>query len=129
MSGSLDDHPDRWQLELFHDKMNSLKDKREAFIFEKECYDRDEKNLFADEIQEWMAILKCPPYTKASQMKLFRTVNGIEVEMLIDTLRRVAQFDSKPANKYMFPSLDDLYFKPKEHPMWNTMLEVFFYSK
>ncbi|KAF5767902.1 hypothetical protein HanRHA438_Chr14g0641081 [Helianthus annuus] len=131
--------------------MNTLKDKREGFIYEKEvrerdfgplnvinkfkalgweaarqCYDRDDKNLFVDEIQEWMATLRCPPYNKPSQMKLFGIVNDIEVEMSFDTLRRVARFDSKPANKYMFPSLDDLYFKPEDHPRWNSMLEALF---
>ncbi|KAJ0467299.1 hypothetical protein HanIR_Chr14g0683791 [Helianthus annuus] len=80
VAGSLDEQPERWQPALFHDKMNTLNDKREGFICEKEvrehdfgplnvikkfkalgweaarqCYDRDDKNLFVDEIQEWMA--------------------------------------------------------------------------
>ncbi|MFS7948728.1 hypothetical protein Hanom_Chr06g00563311 [Helianthus anomalus] len=100
--------------------------KRFWSVWDLKCYYRDEKNLFAEEIQEWMATLKCPPYKKASQMKLIGMVNGIDVEMSFDTLRLLAKFDSKPSNKYMFPSLNDLYFEPDKHPMWNAMLEALF---
>ncbi|KAJ0804149.1 hypothetical protein HanPI659440_Chr02g0034761 [Helianthus annuus] len=91
-------------------------------------YDRDNKNLFKDEIQEWMATTTCPKYNKPQQMKLIGTVNGIEVEMSFDTLRKLAKFDSLPARDYMFPSLDDLFHKPKAHPRWNDMLEALFLS-
>ncbi|MFS7903394.1 hypothetical protein Hanom_Chr01g00023491 [Helianthus anomalus] len=110
--------------------MNRLKDRAAAFICEKEValssYDRDHKNLFKEEIQEWMATLTCPPYSKPQQMKLIGTVNGIEVEMSFDSLRRVAKFDSRHARDYMFPSLDDLFHKPEAHPRWNDMLEALF---
>ncbi|MFS7976993.1 hypothetical protein Hanom_Chr10g00898901 [Helianthus anomalus] len=51
-----------------------------------------------------MATLTCPPYSKPQQMKLISTVNGMEVEMSFDTLRRVAKFDSRPTREYMFPT-------------------------
>ncbi|KAJ0938284.1 hypothetical protein HanRHA438_Chr02g0048101 [Helianthus annuus] len=132
----LDDQPIEWQPTLFNDRMNRLKDKAAAFICEKEvkevefgplnvfarfralgweaalnCYDRDNKNLFKNEIQEWMATPTCPKYNKPQQMKLIGTVNGIEVEMSFDTLRKLAKFDSLPARDYMFLSLDDLFHK------------------
>ncbi|KAM0051292.1 hypothetical protein Hdeb2414_s0007g00234811 [Helianthus debilis subsp. tardiflorus] len=103
-----------WQPILFYDRMNRLKDRAATFICEKEvkevefgpfgvfekfrelgweaalsCYDRDHKNLFKEEIQEWMATLTCPPYSKPQQMKLIGSVNVIEVEMSFDSLRRV----------------------------------------
>ncbi|KAJ0530272.1 hypothetical protein HanHA89_Chr10g0387711 [Helianthus annuus] len=143
--------PIEWQATLFHDRMNLLKDRAAAFICEKEvkevefgpfnvfdrfralgweaalsCYDRDNKNLFKEEIQEWMATLTCPSYSKPQQMKLIGTVNGIEVEMSFDTLRRVAKFDSRPARDYMFSTLDDLLQRPEAHPRWNDMLEALF---
>ncbi|KAJ0744042.1 hypothetical protein HanPI659440_Chr10g0382851 [Helianthus annuus] len=143
--------PIEWQATLFHDRMNLLKDRAAAFRCEKEvkevefgpfnvfdrfralgweaalsCYDRDNKNLFKEEIQEWMATLTCPSYSKPQQMKLIGTVNGIEVEMSFDTLRRVAKFDSRPARDYMFSTLDDLLQRPEAHPRWNDMLEALF---
>ncbi|KAJ0626200.1 hypothetical protein HanPSC8_Chr01g0011321 [Helianthus annuus] len=75
-AGPLDDQPIEWQPTLFNDRINRLKDKAAAFICEKEvkevefgpfnvfarfhalgweaalnCYDKDNKNLFKDEIQ------------------------------------------------------------------------------
>ncbi|MFS8024824.1 hypothetical protein Hanom_Chr16g01467911 [Helianthus anomalus] len=130
-AGPLDDQPIEWQPTLFNDHMNWLKDKAAAFICEKEvkeaalnCYDRDNKSLFKDEIQERMATLTCPKYNKPQQMKLIGTVNGIEVEMSFDTLRKLAKYDSLPAGDYMFPSLDNLFHKPEAHPRWNDMLEA-----
>ncbi|KAF5803526.1 hypothetical protein HanRHA438_Chr06g0281381 [Helianthus annuus] len=129
--------------------MNRLKDRAAMFICEKEvreadfgpfnvidrfkalgweaalnCYDNDSKNLFKEEIQEWMATLRCPKYNKPQQLKLIWTVNNIDVEMSFDGLRQLARFDSKPAREYMFSSLDDLYHKPEVHPRWNSMLEA-----
>ncbi|KAJ0680799.1 hypothetical protein HanPI659440_Chr16g0628411 [Helianthus annuus] len=77
-----------------------------------------------EEIQEWMATLRCPKYSKPQQIKLIGMVNNIDVEMSFETLRRLAKFDSKPIREYMFPSLDDLYPKPEAHPRWNSMLET-----
>ncbi|KAM0021975.1 hypothetical protein Hdeb2414_s0023g00623311 [Helianthus debilis subsp. tardiflorus] len=79
-TGPLDDQPKEWQPTLFNDRMNRFKDKAAAFICEREvrevefgpfnvfykfralgweatlnCYDKDNKNLFMNEIQEWMA--------------------------------------------------------------------------
>ncbi|KAM0058312.1 hypothetical protein Hdeb2414_s0005g00168791 [Helianthus debilis subsp. tardiflorus] len=150
-AGPLDDQPIEWQPTLFNDRMNRLKDKAVAFICEKEvrevefgpfnvfarfralgweaalnCYDKDNKNFFQDEIQEWMATLTCNKYSKLSQMKLTGTVNGIEVEMSFDTLRKLAKYDSLPARDYMIPCLDDLLLKPESHPRWNDMLEALF---
>ncbi|MFS8001230.1 hypothetical protein Hanom_Chr13g01187851 [Helianthus anomalus] len=90
------------------------------------CYNKDNKNLFIDEIQEWMAALKCNRYDKPSQMKLTGTVNGIKVEMSFDTLRKLAKFDSLPARDYTIPGLDDLLIKPKQHSRWNDMLATLF---
>ncbi|KAJ0668958.1 hypothetical protein HanPI659440_Chr17g0695571 [Helianthus annuus] len=131
--------------------MNRLKDKAAAFICEREvrevefgpfnvftkfralgweaalnCYDKDNKNLFMDEIQEWMATLTCNKYEKPSQMKLTETVNGIDVEMSFDTLTKLARYDSLPARDYTIPSLEDLLVKPEAHPRWNDMLEALF---
>ncbi|KAF5785390.1 hypothetical protein HanXRQr2_Chr10g0428101 [Helianthus annuus] len=125
-SGPLDEQPNEWQATLFHDKMNQLKNKAAAFIYEREvrevefwpfnvftqfralgweaalsCYDKDNKNLFMDEIQEWMATLKCNKYDRPLQMKLTGEVNGISVEMSFDTLRKL-------------------------HPRWNDMLAALF---
>ncbi|MFS8015909.1 hypothetical protein Hanom_Chr15g01362261 [Helianthus anomalus] len=131
--------------------MNKLKDKPTAFICKKEvrevdfgsfnvisrfktlgweaalnCYNKDSKNLFMEEIQEWIATLRCPRYSKPQQMKFIGTVNNIDMEMSFDNLRRLAKFDSKPAREYMFQSLDDLYHKPAAHLRWNSMLEALF---
>ncbi|KAF5778836.1 hypothetical protein HanRHA438_Chr12g0563591 [Helianthus annuus] len=73
-----------------------------------------------------MATLTCPPYSKPQQMKLIGTVNGIEVEMSFDSLRRLAKFDNRPVREYIFPTLDDLFHKPEVHPRWNDMLEALF---
>ncbi|MFS7952338.1 hypothetical protein Hanom_Chr07g00605791 [Helianthus anomalus] len=150
-AGPLDDQPIEWQPTLFNDRMNHLKDKEVAFICEKvvrevefgpfnvfprfralgweaalNCYDKDNNNLFKDEIQEWMATLKCNKYSKPSEMKLTGTVNGIEVEMSFDMLRKLAKYDSLPERDYTFPSIDDLLLKPEAHPRWNDMLEALF---
>ncbi|KAK1421834.1 hypothetical protein QVD17_24497 [Tagetes erecta] len=150
-SGLLTSQHEGWQAELFHDQMNALTQRKDAFICEKEvkgelfelfgiiekfealgweaalrCYDGEVKTLFDTEIQEWVATLKCPPFNHPSKMRLIGTVNGIEVEMSFDTLRRVAKFDSKPANHYMYPNLDDLYYHPDKHPRWNVMLDTLF---
>ncbi|MFS7970958.1 hypothetical protein Hanom_Chr09g00827021 [Helianthus anomalus] len=131
--------------------MNCLKDKAVAFICEREvrevefrsfnvfakfcalgweaalnCYDKDNKNLFMNEIQEWMATLTCNKYDRPSQMKLTGTVNGIDVEMSFDTFRKLARYNSLPACDYTIPSLDDLLLKPEAHPRWNDMLEALF---
>ncbi|KAJ0681255.1 hypothetical protein HanPI659440_Chr16g0633731 [Helianthus annuus] len=136
---------------LFNDRMNRLKDKAVALICKREvrevefgpfnvfarfrtlgseaalnCYDKDNKNLFKDEIQEWIATLKCNEYSKPSQMKLTGTVNGIDVEMSFATLRKLEKYDSLPAHDYKIPSLDDLLLKPEVHPRWNDMLEALF---
>ncbi|MFS7916047.1 hypothetical protein Hanom_Chr02g00172491 [Helianthus anomalus] len=118
-AGPLDDLPEEWQLTLVHDRMNRW----EAAL---SCYDKDNKNLFIDEIQEWMATLKCNKYDRPSQMKLTGEVNGIKVEMSFDTLQKLAKFDSMPAHDYTIPSLDDLLIKPESHPSWNDMLAALF---
>ncbi|KAJ0927778.1 hypothetical protein HanRHA438_Chr04g0186771 [Helianthus annuus] len=150
-SGPLDDQPEEWQPTLFYDRMNRLKNKAAAFICEREvrevefgsfnvfarfralgweaalsCYDKDNKNLFLDEIQEWMATLKCNKYDRPSQMKLMGEVNGIKVEMSFDTLRKLGKYDNLPARDYMIPSLDDLLIKLEKHPRWNDMLAALF---
>jgi len=150
-SGLLTSQHEDWQDELFHDQMNALTQRKEAFICEKEvkgelfklfkvidkfealgweaalrCYDGETKAVFYTEIQEWVATLKCPPYKHLSKMKLIGTVNEVEVEMSFYTLRRVAKFDSKPSAQYMYPSLDDLYYHPDKHPRWNAMLDALF---
>ncbi|KAJ0805134.1 hypothetical protein HanPI659440_Chr02g0046251 [Helianthus annuus] len=131
--------------------MNLLKDKAAAFICEREvrevefgpfnvfarfcalgweaalsCYEKDNKNLFKDEIHEWMATLTCNKYDKLSQLKLTGTVNGIDVEMSFDMLRKLVRYDSLPASDYTIPSLDDLLLKLEAHPRWNDMLEALF---
>ncbi|KAJ0809001.1 hypothetical protein HanPI659440_Chr01g0009711 [Helianthus annuus] len=59
-------------------------------------------------------------------MKLTGTVNGVDMEMSFDTLRKLAKYDSLPARDYMIPSLDNLLLKPEAHPRWNDMLEALF---
>ncbi|MFS7990869.1 hypothetical protein Hanom_Chr11g01064001 [Helianthus anomalus] len=150
-SGLSDEQPKRWQPVLFHEQMNRLKDMPATFICEKEVrevdfgpfnvinrfktlgweaalnyYDKDSKNLFMEEIKEWMATLRCLKYNKPQQMKLIGTVNNIDVEMLFDTLRRLAKFDCKPAREYMFSSLDNLYHNPEAYLWWNSILEALF---
>ncbi|MFS7968339.1 hypothetical protein Hanom_Chr09g00796291 [Helianthus anomalus] len=73
-----------------------------------------------------MATLTCNTYEKPSQMKLTDTVNGIDVEMSFDMLRKLAKYDSLPARDYTIPSLDDLLIKPEAHPRRNDMLEALF---
>ncbi|KAF5789367.1 hypothetical protein HanXRQr2_Chr09g0370391 [Helianthus annuus] len=89
-------------------------------------YDGEGNNLFDAEIQAWVATLSCPPFKHTSKIKLIGTVNGVDVEMSYDTLRRVIKFNSKVANQYNYPSLDDLYFEPDKHPRWNAMLDYLF---
>ncbi|KAM0057384.1 hypothetical protein Hdeb2414_s0005g00157581 [Helianthus debilis subsp. tardiflorus] len=89
-------------------------------------YDGESKNLYDAEIQEWMATLRCPPFKAPLKMKLIGTVNNIKVEMSYDSLRRIAKFDSTPANQYIFPRLEDLYFNPHKYPQWNYMLDYIF---
>ncbi|KAJ0728128.1 hypothetical protein HanLR1_Chr07g0238081 [Helianthus annuus] len=127
-AGPLDDQPEEWQPTLFNDRMNRLKDKAATFICEREvrevefgpfnvfaqfralgweaalnCYDKDNKNLFMAEIQEWMATLTCNKYDKLSQMKLTGTVNGI----CGDVIRHIEEVG-------------------KAHPRWNDMLAALF---
>ncbi|MFS7904298.1 hypothetical protein Hanom_Chr01g00034461 [Helianthus anomalus] len=73
-----------------------------------------------------MATLTFNRYDRPSQMKLTSTVNGIEVEMSFDTLRKLAKYDSLPARDYTIPSLDDLLIKPEAHPRWNDILAALF---
>ncbi|KAM0070768.1 hypothetical protein Hdeb2414_s0001g00017041 [Helianthus debilis subsp. tardiflorus] len=151
-SGPLYEQPEEWQPTLYHDSINQLKNKAATFICEREVrevefgpfnafaqfralgwesalsfYDKDSKNLFMDEIQEWVATLKCNKYDRPSQMKLTGEVNGIPVEMSFDTLKKLGKYDSFPARDYMIPSLDDLLIKPEKHPRWNDMLAVLFF--
>ncbi|KAJ0604199.1 hypothetical protein HanHA300_Chr02g0047021 [Helianthus annuus] len=102
--------------------MNKLKDRVAAFICEKEvreadfgpfnvvdrfktlgwevafnCYDRDNKNLFKQEIQKWMATLRSPKYNEPQQMKLTGTMNNVDMEMSFESLRRLVKFDSNAA--------------------------------
>ncbi|KAJ0764271.1 hypothetical protein HanPI659440_Chr08g0290231 [Helianthus annuus] len=150
-SGSLLDQLSEWQTELFHDQMNDFQQRKEAFFCERDVresnfgpfgitdkfkalgwepalksYDRESKNLYDAEIQEWMATLRCPPFKAPSKIKLTGTVNNIDVEMSYDSLRRIAKFDRKPTNQYIFPRLEDLYFNPQKHPQWNNMLNYLF---
>ncbi|KAJ0795463.1 hypothetical protein HanPI659440_Chr04g0150781 [Helianthus annuus] len=59
-------------------------------------------------------------------MKLIGTINGVTVETSYDSLRRIAKFDSKPSNQYIFPWLKDLYFNPQNHPQWQHILDYLF---
>ncbi|KAM0040528.1 hypothetical protein Hdeb2414_s0012g00395011 [Helianthus debilis subsp. tardiflorus] len=45
------------------------------------------------------------------------------------SLRRIAKFDSKPSNQYIYPSLKDLYHEPEEHPQWQHMLDYLFIQR
>ncbi|KAJ0618502.1 hypothetical protein HanHA89_Chr02g0054061 [Helianthus annuus] len=82
--------------------------------------------MYDQQIQEWMATLKCPPFKAPNKMKLIGTVNGVRVEMSYDSLRRIARFDSKSTNQYIYPSLNDLYHNPEKHPQWQNMLDYLF---
>ncbi|MFS7912074.1 hypothetical protein Hanom_Chr02g00125561 [Helianthus anomalus] len=150
-SESLLEKPEEWRTNLFHDQINRLQQRKEAFICEKEirevdfgpfritdkfkalgwesalkCYDNKMKTMYDQQIQEWMATLKCPPFKAPNKMKLIGTVNGVRVEMSYDSLRRIARFDSKSTNQYIYPSLNDLYHNPEKHPQWQNMLDYLF---
>ncbi|MFS8029433.1 hypothetical protein Hanom_Chr16g01522271 [Helianthus anomalus] len=150
-SGSLLDQPVEWHTDLFHEQMNKLQQRKEAFICEKDVrevdfrpfgitdkfkalgweaalksYDGEVKNLYDRQIQAWMATLTCPPFNSPPKMKLIGRVNGVSVEMSYDSIRRIAKFDSKPVNQYIFPRLEDLYFNPQKHPLWQHMLDYLF---
>ncbi|KAJ0682193.1 hypothetical protein HanPI659440_Chr16g0644641 [Helianthus annuus] len=152
-SGSLLDQPVEWQTDLFHEQMNMLQQRKEAFICEKEirevdfgpfgitdkfkalgweaalkCYDGEGKNMYDGKIQEWMATLTCPPFKTPSKMKVIGTVNGVTIEMSYDSLRRIAKFDNKSSNQCIFPRLEDLYHNPQNHPQWQNMLDYLFVS-
>ncbi|MFS7968179.1 hypothetical protein Hanom_Chr09g00794461 [Helianthus anomalus] len=73
-----------------------------------------------------MATLSSPPFKAHSKMKLISTVNNVDVEMSYDSLRRIEKFDSMPANQYIYPSLEDLYFNTQKLPRWNNMLDYLF---
>ncbi|KAJ0679450.1 hypothetical protein HanRHA438_Chr12g0569771 [Helianthus annuus] len=131
--------------------MNKLKQRSEAFICEKEirefdfgpfdiadkfkalgweaalkCYDNEVKKMYDVRIQEWMATLECPLFKAPSKMKLIGWCNRVKVEMSYDSLRRIARFDSKSSNEYIYPSLKDLYHEPDKHPQWQHMLDYLF---
>ncbi|KAJ0558066.1 hypothetical protein HanIR_Chr07g0332261 [Helianthus annuus] len=150
-SGSLLDQPEEWREDLFHEQMNKLKQRSEAFICEKEirevdfgpfgitakfkalgweaalkCYDNEVKKMYDAQIQEWMATLECLPFKAPQKMKLVGTCNGVKVEMSYDSLRRIAKFDNQSSNQYIYPSLKDLYFEPDKHPQWQQMLDYLF---
>ncbi|KAJ0810181.1 hypothetical protein HanPI659440_Chr01g0023781 [Helianthus annuus] len=80
----------------------------------------------ANKFREWMATLECPPFKAPNKMKLIGTVNGVKVEMSYDSLCRIAKFDSKSSNQYIYPSLKDLYHEPEKHPQWQRMLDYLF---
>ncbi|MFS7911704.1 hypothetical protein Hanom_Chr02g00121201 [Helianthus anomalus] len=90
------------------------------------CYDNEVKTMYDQQIQEWMATLECPPYKAPQKMELIGAVNGVKVEMSYDSLRRIARFESKPSNQYIYPSLDNLYHNPEKHPQWQNMLDYLF---
>ncbi|MFS7986029.1 hypothetical protein Hanom_Chr11g01005651 [Helianthus anomalus] len=131
--------------------MNKLQQRKEAFICEKEirevdlgpfgitdkfkalgweaalkCYHNEVRTMYDEQIQEWMATLECPPFKAPNKMKLIGTVNGVKVEMSYNSLRRIAKFDSKSSNQYIYPSLKDLYHEPGKHPQWQHMLDYLF---
>ncbi|MFS7956136.1 hypothetical protein Hanom_Chr07g00651051 [Helianthus anomalus] len=152
-SDSLLEQPDEWREELFHDQMNKLQQRKEAFTCEKEirevdfgpfgitdkfkalgweaafkCYDNEVKKMYDDRIQEWMATLECPPFKAPNKMKLIGWCNGVKVEMSYDFLLRIARFESKYSNEYIYPSVKDLYHEPDKHPNWQHMLDYLFLS-
>lgn len=46
--------------------------------------------------------------------------------MLMETLRHIAPFDSKPSAEYVYPSDEDLYVNPDKDPMYERMkLDLF----
>jgi hypothetical protein len=103
-------------------------DKFRAFGWEAtfKCYDRLGDNLFADQLQQWMATLRCPPYTDPTKMRLIGSVDDVPIEMSFATLSRVAKFDSRPVSEYIIPSMDSIFEKPDLHPRWREMLEYLF---
>ncbi|MFS8017691.1 hypothetical protein Hanom_Chr15g01383411 [Helianthus anomalus] len=152
-SGSLLEQPEEWRTELFNDQMNKLQQRKEAFVCEKEirevdfgpfgimdkfralgweaalkCYYNEVKTMYDQQIQEWMATLECPPFKSPQNMKLIGMVNGVKVEMSYDSLSRIARFDSKSSNQYIFPSLNELYHNPEKHSQWQNMLDYLFVS-
>ncbi|MFS7987317.1 hypothetical protein Hanom_Chr11g01021071 [Helianthus anomalus] len=90
------------------------------------CYDNEIKTMYDEHIQEWMAMLECPPFKAPNRMKLIGTCSGVKVEMSYDSLRRITKFDSKSSNQYIYPSLKDLYHEPKKHPQRGHMLDYLF---
>ncbi|MFS7929692.1 hypothetical protein Hanom_Chr04g00335531 [Helianthus anomalus] len=131
--------------------MDKLQQRKEAFICEKEIrevdfrpfgitdkfkalgweaalkyYDNEVKTIYDEQIQEWMATFECPSFKAPNKMKLIGTCNGVKVEMSYDSLLRIAKFDSKSSNQYIYPSLKDLYHEPKKHPQWQHMLDYLF---
>ncbi|MFS8034268.1 hypothetical protein Hanom_Chr17g01579161 [Helianthus anomalus] len=46
--------------------------------------------------------------------------------MSYDSLRRIAKFDSKSSNEYIYPSLKELYHETEKHPQWQQMLDYLF---
>ncbi|KAM0067002.1 hypothetical protein Hdeb2414_s0002g00055771 [Helianthus debilis subsp. tardiflorus] len=131
--------------------MNKLQQWKEAFICEKEirevdfgpfgitdkfralgweaalkCYDNEVKTMYDQQIQEWMAMLECPPFKAPNKMKLIGTVNGVKFKMSHDSLRRIVKFDSKSCNQYIYPSLKDLYHEPEKHSQWQHILDYLF---
>ncbi|KAM0036894.1 hypothetical protein Hdeb2414_s0014g00431761 [Helianthus debilis subsp. tardiflorus] len=131
--------------------MNSLQQRKKAFICEKEireidfgpfgitdkfkalgweaalkCYDNEVNTMYDQQVQEWMATLECPPFKAPSKMKLVGTCNGVKVEMPYDSLRCIVKFDSQPSSQYIYPSLNDLYHQPEKHPQWQHMLDYLF---
>ncbi|KAK9060314.1 hypothetical protein SSX86_021018 [Deinandra increscens subsp. villosa] len=151
--GPLTDMPDDEQPQLFIDKMNTLKDKKEGFICEKEvpdklfpwfgvqkkfealgweavlkCYDGEKSKLYMDEIEEWVSTLKLHVGKGPAQTKLTGWVNGDKITMSFESLNQIAKFDSKAAKNYVYPSLDDIYHKPETHPTWKMMLSELFLS-
>ncbi|MFS7989288.1 hypothetical protein Hanom_Chr11g01044931 [Helianthus anomalus] len=91
--------------------MNSLQQRKEAFICGKEireadfmpfgitnkfkalgregalkCYDNEVKTMYDQQVQEWMATLECPPFKAPNKMKLNGICNGVKVEMSYDSL-------------------------------------------
>ncbi|MFS8027189.1 hypothetical protein Hanom_Chr16g01495681 [Helianthus anomalus] len=129
-SGSLLDQPEEWRADLFHEQMNSLQQRKEAFICKKairevdfgpfgitdkfkalgweaalKCYDNEVKTMYGQQVQEWIAMLECHPFKAPSKMKLVGTCNAVKVEMSYDSLRHIAKFDSQPSNQYIYPRI------------------------
>lgn len=67
--------------------MFGLFDKFEALGWEAalKCYVGESNTLYDREIEEWVSTIRCPTYTKGSDMKLIKTVGGREVVMYFET--------------------------------------------